>query len=103
MNFRETIGLLLIITALILVPVAWAFSRLLWALAITLLFAGAILFYTERVRKREEKTEKESGGASCHGTSAAVPTDIHNYTGWRSGGRSETMDSSVDSGGADGD
>ena len=103
MNLRETIGLLLIIMALILVPVAWAFSRLLWALAFSLLFAGVMLFFIFRVRKREEKIEKESGGTSCHGTGAAMPTDIHNYTGWRSGGRSETMDSSVDSGGADGD
>jgi membrane protein implicated in regulation of membrane protease activity len=103
MNLREAIGLLLIIMALVLVPVAWAFSRLLWALAFFLLLAGAMLFYTERVRKREEKIEKESGGASCHGTGAAMPTDIHNYTGWRSGGRSETMDSSSGSGGAEGD
>jgi membrane protein implicated in regulation of membrane protease activity len=103
MSLRETIGLLLIIVALILVPVAWVFSRLLWAFAFFLLFTGAMLFYTERVRKREERIEKESGGTSCHGTGAAMPADIHNYTGWHSGGRSETMDSSSDSGGGDGD
>ena len=84
-------------------PVAWAFSRLLWALAFLLLVAGATLFYTEHMRKKEEKLEKETGGASCHGAGAAMPTDIHNYTGWRSGGRSETMDSSFESSDEDGD
>ena len=103
MNLREAIGLLLIIVALVLVPVAWAFSRLLWVLAFFLLVAGAMLFYTERVRKREERTEKESGGTSSQGTSAAMPADIHNYTGWHSGGRSGTVDSAPDSGGGDGD
>jgi membrane protein implicated in regulation of membrane protease activity len=103
MNLREAIGLLLIIAALVLVPVAWAFSRLLWALAFFMFVAGAMLFYTERMRKREEKIEKESGRASYHGTGMAMPTDLHNYTGWRSGGRSETMDSSSDSGAGDGD
>lgn len=72
-----------IIDGLVLVPVAWAFSRLLWLLAFLLLAVGAALFYTER--KREEALEKEADGGACHGT--AVPTDIHNYTGWRSGGR----------------
>jgi hypothetical protein len=103
MNFREAIGLLLIVGALVLVPVAWVTSRLLWLLAFLLLVTGLTLFYTERIRKREERLEKEYGGAPCHGTGAAVPTDIHNYTGWRSGGRSETSDSSSEPGGADGD
>jgi hypothetical protein len=100
---RETIGLLLIVAALVLVPVAWVSSRLLWALAFVLLVAGVMLFYTERVRKREEALYKETGGDSCHGTGTPVPTDVHNYTGWRSGGRSETMDSSFESGGGSGD
>ena len=103
MRLREAIGLLLVIVALVLVPAAWAFSRLLWALALLLFIAGLMLFYTERVRKKEEKLEKKTSEASCHGESTAVPTDIHNYTGWRSGGRSETMDSSFESSDGDGD
>jgi membrane protein implicated in regulation of membrane protease activity len=102
MNLREAIGLALIIAALVLVPVAWAFSRLLWALAFFLLIIGVTLFYTERVKKREEKLQKETGGVQSH--NAILPADIHDYTGWGSGGRSQTMDnSSFDSGGGDGD
>ena len=100
MNFREVLGLLLIVAALVLVPAAWAFSNLLWALAFVLLIVGAGLFYTERVIKKEQQIEKESGG-SCQG-GHAMPTDIHNYTGWRSGGRSGSFESES-SGGADAD
>ena len=100
MNIREALGLLLIIAALVLVPAAWAFSNLLWALAFVLLVVGAGLFYTERVIKKEEKLEKESRG-SCQGVHA-MPTDIHNHTGWRSGGRSGSFESES-SGGADAD
>jgi len=98
LNFREAVGLLLAVAALVLVPVAWVSSRLLWLLAFVLFAAGVMLFYTERRIKREEQLEKESSGSS-----SAVPADIHNYTGWASGGRSETMDSSFDSEAGDGD
>lgn len=100
MNLREALGLLQIVAALVLVPVAWAFSNLLWALAFVLFVVGAGLFYTERVIKKEEKLAKETGG-SCQG-GHAMPTDIHNYTGWRSGGRSGSFESES-SGGSDAD
>lgn len=76
--------------ALVLVPTARAFSRLLWVLAFCLLIVGAMLFYTERVRKREEALRGKATGHAYHGR--ALPSDIHNYTGWQHGGRSDTMD-----------
>jgi hypothetical protein len=91
----------MIVAGLVLVPTAWAFSRLLWVLAFLLVFVGATLFYTERVRQREEALRRKAGGHEHHGT--AVPTDIHNYTGWQHGGRSETMDAGSSSGDADGE
>jgi hypothetical protein len=99
-NIRETLGFGLIVAALVLVPTGWAFSRLLWALALVLVFVGATLFYTERLSKREEKLRREAPGDEDRGT--AVPSDIHNYTGWQHGGRSETMDAGSSSGDADG-
>jgi len=65
LNFREAVGLLLAVAALVLVPVAWVSSRLLWLLAFVLFAAGVMLFYTERRIKREEQLEKESSGSSC--------------------------------------
>ncbi len=100
LNIREALGMALVVAALVLVPVAWAFSHLLWVLAFFLFVAGVMLFYTERMHRREEQIEKEAGGSRLWGR--AMPNDIHNYTGWRSGGRSESFEGES-SGGGDGD
>jgi len=100
MNTRETLGLVFIIVALILVPAAWAFSRLLWMLAFALLVIGSWLFYTDRLIKKEVRLTRKTGKSDCSGR--AMPTDIHDYTGWGSGGRSETMDSSFGADAGDG-
>ncbi len=93
MNIREVLGFILIVVGVSLIPVAWMFSRLLWMIVFTVLFFGIYLFYTERMSKKEEKLEKESGGGA---PGSVMPGDIHNYSGWASGGRSETMDDSPD-------
>jgi hypothetical protein len=73
-------------------------SRLLWLVALSLLIVGTFLFFTNRMLNRERELEKEAPTGGDY--RPAVPSDVHNYTGWKHGGRSETMDS--DSGG-DGD
>jgi uncharacterized protein (DUF58 family) len=90
-NAREITGLVLIVVGLVLIPVAWTTSRLLWLIAFLTFVVGGILFFSERLRRRIERSEPEASHCSTS-PSRAVPTDIHNYTGWRSGGRSETMD-----------
>lgn len=91
MSFREWVGLVLVAAGLVLTPVAWAFSRALWALVFGVMVVGLMLFFTDRVSRRMKRSSQSAG--SGHGNGNPVPTDIHNYTGWRSGGRSETMDS----------
>jgi len=51
-----------------------------------LLGVGGALVYTGRVTRRE----------IASGSGTGVPSDIHNYTGWRSGGRTETLESDGD-------
>lgn len=80
---------------------AWATSRLLWAVCGLLFLLGAALFYTQRMVDREIASAKEGSEAAGHYTGPKMHGDVHNYSGWRSGGRSETMD--ADSGGVDGD
>jgi hypothetical protein len=101
---REITGLVLIAVALVLIPVAWTSSRMLWLVSFLLFVLGSVLFFTARVTRRLEESESGSSG-NCGPGSRAMPTDIHNYTGWRSGGRSETMDHSSggESGGESGD
>lgn len=97
MTFREVLGLVLITAALVLIPVVWTLSRMLWLAAFAMFVVGIALFLTDRVSRRMSKAE--TGGSSGSGSSGhAMPTDIHNYTGWRSGGRSETMDNSSHAG-----
>lgn len=98
MAFREIVGLVLIVVALVITPVAWVSSRTLWFVAFAMFFAGAWLFFSDRVLQRIDKSDRPASGDQ--GTGNAMPTDIHNYTGWRSGGRSESMDAG--SHGADG-
>jgi len=91
MNLRELIGFVLIVVSVALTPVAWMFSRILWVVCGLLLVLGTALFYTERMTRRAIELEKHGTGGSG---SPGVPKDIHNYSGWRTGGRSETMDHS---------
>ena len=90
MHFREWVGLILVAVGLVLMPVAWAFNRYLWLIAFGVMSIGFALFLTDRVQRRMSKSSESEG--SGHGQGRPMPTDIHNYTGWRSGGRSESMD-----------
>lgn len=97
MTFPEVLGLVLMTAALVLIPVAWTFSRMLWFAAFAMFVVGVALFLTDRISRRMSKAE--AGGSGGSGFSGqAMPTDIHNYTGWRSGGRSEAMDNSSNAG-----
>jgi hypothetical protein len=99
MSIRELFGLALIFAGLVLTPVAWTTSRTLWLLSFLLFAVGGALFMTDRILRRMAKSDRESGGRSGP-AGQPMPTDIHNYTGWRSGGRSDSMDGP--SGGSDG-
>ena len=101
MNFREYVGLALLVVATILIPVGQLFSRSIWVGSFLLFVAGAVLFYTERMVRKEERLDKEATGGSSSGPT--MPADIHNYTGWRSGGRRDTTDNDFSGGGDGGD
>lgn len=100
MNFREWLGLIVLVVSGALVPVGMYVSRLLWADTFIGVCVGAWLLYTERVLRREAQAEGEGGGSRL--TGREMPGDIHNYSGWRSGGRSESFESES-SGGGNGD
>lgn len=97
MATREIFGLVLIAIALVLIPVAWVASRGLWFLAFAMFVLGVALVLTDRVTRRMAASDKEGSG-NADGSGRPMPNDIHNYTGWRSGGRSETMDNSSHAG-----
>ena len=57
MTFREWRGLILVVSGLLLLPAAWAFSRVLWLLSFSLIAAGAWFYSTRRVERREADVE----------------------------------------------
>lgn len=101
MTTRERIGLVLLIAGAAIVPLGWIVSHKILLLSGLLLGVGGSLFYTARMRKREEQLAKESPGDGNYGP--LVPRDVHNYTGWRSGGRTQPLDTTSSEGGSDGD
>ena len=101
MTMRESIGLVFLIVGMAIVPLGWIINHKILVLAGLLLGLGVWLFYTERIIKREEQITKESTGSGNYGPS--VPRDVHNYTGWRTGGRSQPLDTTSSDGGSDGD
>ena len=88
---REIFGLVLIAIALVLMPVSWMTSRVLWFVAFAMFVGGLALVLTDRVARRMAEADKE-GSRTADFSARTMPTDLYNYTGWRSGGRSETMD-----------
>lgn len=101
MSARERIGLVFLITGMAIVPLGWVVSHKILLLAGLLFGVGGSLFYTARMRKREEQLAKESTGSGNYGP--AVPRDVHNYTGWRSGGRTQPLDTASSEASSDGD
>ncbi|MFZ2163045.1 MAG: hypothetical protein WAW02_12575 [Sideroxyarcus sp.] len=100
MTAREIVSLGFLIVGLAIVPLGWIVSHNILLLAGLLLGVGAWLFYTERMLKKEEQLAKEGTGSGNYGH--PVPGDINNSTGWRTGGRTESLES-IFEGGGDGD
>jgi hypothetical protein len=93
---REWAGVVIAAAGAALVPVGWYFSRWLWIAAFVLFMLGLVLLLTDRVIKAEREVENLSE-VNPPPIRPAVPVDMHNYSGWRDGGRSlGGGDSSID-------
>lgn len=101
MTTRELIGLASLVSGTALVPLGWIVSHKILLLAGVLLSIGVWLFYTERMLRKEEQLTKEGSGRGNY--ESYMPGDIHNYTGWRTGGRNHPLDANSSEGGSDGD
>ncbi len=99
MTARELLGLVSLVLGILILPLGWIVSHKILLLASLILCIGAWLFFTERLLKKE--LGKESSDISNSGPH--VPADVNNYTGWRTGGRTQPLDSNSSEGGADAD
>jgi len=101
MSIREMLGILLVLIGLVLTPLAWAYMHLLWGFCIVLFGVGGYLFFTKRVQEKLDELDRDDRRSTNSGT--PMPTDIFNYTGWRSGGHKDNTSRDSDFGGGDGD
>jgi hypothetical protein len=86
-RIRIVSGLVIGSIGVALVPLGWYFSRMLWIVAFVLAVVGLLLMLTDRVMKSEREIENTPAAYSPP-VRPSVPGDIHNYSGWRDGGRS---------------
>jgi len=86
-RIREISGLVIGAIGVAFIPIGWYFSRSLWIVAFVFAVVGFVLLYTDRVEKREREIEN-TPAPYAPPVRPAVPADVHNYSGWRDGGRS---------------
>ena len=102
MEPRNWIGIMIVIAGVIIQPIGWMFHFWLQVASFILIFVGVLIFATQKYIQKSE--EREFGSSS--GSGQAMPGDIHDYSGWGEGGRSESWSSSHgggDGGGGGGD
>ncbi len=97
MEGRNWIGLGFILVGVIIQPVGWMFVFWLQILSFVLIFIGTFIFVTQKYIEKSEEKEFASSGSG----GPTMPGDIHEYSGWGSGGRSDSYmsDSGSDGGG----
>jgi hypothetical protein len=86
-RIREIVGVVLASLGVALIPIGWYLSRFLWVAAVVIALVGILLFMTKRVVAAEDELSRQSS-AYAPPVKPSVPGDIHNYSGWRDGGRS---------------
>ena len=88
MEPRNWIGIIIILLGVILQPVGWMFVFWVQILSFVLITIGVFIFVTQKyINYKEEKefVSRRSG--------SGMPGDIHENSGWGSGGRSESWSS----------
>ncbi|MBQ4810580.1 hypothetical protein J8M20_04500 [Pseudoalteromonas luteoviolacea] len=97
MEARNWIGLGFIIVGVVLQPVGFMFVFWIQILSFILIFLGAAIFSTQKYLDHKMEKEYSSG----HHNGQKLPGDIHDYSGWGEGGRSESWQSSDGGGGGE--
>ena len=95
MEFRNWIGIIIIIPGVLLLPIGWMFYFPLQIISFGLIFVGVTVFATNRFL--DKTVESEFNGGSRSGS--AMPGDVHDHSGWGKGGRSDSWSSDQDGGG----
>ena len=95
MEFRNWIGITIIILGVALQSIGWMFYFPLQIVSFALIVVGVMVFVTNKFLDKSVENEFKSGSSS----GSAMPGDVHDYSGWGKGGRSDSWSSSQDGGG----
>jgi len=88
MEPRNWIGIILVIIGVIIQPVGWMYTFWLQILSFVLIFIGVFIFVTQKYLDYSVARELSGKGGS------GMPGDIHDSSGWGSGGRSDSWEAS---------
>jgi uncharacterized membrane protein len=91
MEARNYIGIVLVVIGTTLIPIGWMFSPVTTLIGFLLFVLGLVIFMTQQYIERSEEAEFSRFGKRGNG---GMPTDVHDHSGWGSGGRSEGWSSS---------
>jgi hypothetical protein len=81
---REVAGIVLVMAAVIIAPAGHFWSGTWWAVSVVLAIVGSLLYYSERIHRRERK-DRESGPSGNAGDATAYAPGPLNPTGVRRG------------------
>jgi len=95
MEFRNWIGITIIVFGVLLLPIGWMFYFPLQIISFALIFVGGLIFFTNKYLDKSVENEFNSGSRS----GSAMPSDVHDHSGWGKGGRSDSWTSDQDGGG----
>lgn len=90
MELRHWIGFAFLIAGISLQPIGWMFFTWVHIVSFVLILVGVALVITDRY------IEYSDGGKFWGYGSTALPGDIHGYSGWDKGGRTEAWSTSQD-------
>jgi len=98
MEPRNWIGIVIILIGVILQPVGWIYLVWLQAVSFVLIAIGVFIFVTQKYIEHEEEKE-----FNARRRGSGMPGDVHDNSGWGSGGRSDSWSSGSSEGGDGGD
>jgi len=90
MEPRNWIGLIILFVGVAIQPIGWMFYFWVQILSFVLIVIGCLIFGSQKYMDYQDEKEFSSGRTG--GT--VVPGDIHDHSGWGSGGQSSSWQSS---------
>lgn len=85
MEARHYVGIVIIIAGVGLQPVGWVYYYPLQILSFILIFIGVAIFATQKYLDR-----KDEALSNRYMPRQGMPGDIHDYSGWSNGGKSQS-------------